>query len=218
MHSDLVQRCWGLLLGTGNGSVARQTMLLQIANKLSPKTDYLNTALNALGHLFGRNYYNRSFVTGLGINPPKDPHDRRSGGNVETWPGCPVGGAWPTAKDWEDVEADYETNEIAINWSGALIYAVAGFVGNDSISTPVTSTNPSDDPSSFIYGDVDGSGKVNAGDYTLMRRYILGTGSFTYEYGEEAADVNGDGNINAGDYTLLRRFLLELINRFPAEE
>lgn len=53
-----------------NGTVARQTMILNIANKLSPKTEYVNTSLDALNFLFGRNYYNRSFVTGLGLNPP----------------------------------------------------------------------------------------------------------------------------------------------------
>jgi endoglucanase len=39
-----------------------------------------------------------------------------------------VGGPNPKATDWHDVEADYRTNEIAINWNGALIYALAMFV------------------------------------------------------------------------------------------
>ncbi len=111
-----------------NGSVARQTMLLQVANILSPNKDYVNTALDAIGHLFGRNQYGRSYVTGMGVNPPMNPHDRRSGGDniKDPWPGCPVGGRH-VDRQWTDNQDDYYTNEIAINWSTALIYALAGF-------------------------------------------------------------------------------------------
>jgi endoglucanase len=35
-----------------------------------------------------------------------------------------------TATGWSDTQADYETNEIAINWQGALVYALAGFVSS----------------------------------------------------------------------------------------
>lgn len=112
-----------------NGTVARQCVNLMVANRLSPKPEYVNTAISALDHLFGRNYYNRSQITGLGINPPMNPHDRRSGSDevAEPWPGCLVGGGHK-ATDWVDVQESYQTNEIAINWNGSLIYALAAFV------------------------------------------------------------------------------------------
>lgn len=112
-----------------NGTIARQVLNLQVANKLSPHPKYVNASLDAVGHLFGRNYYGRSFVTGLGVNPPMNPHDRRSGadGIVEPWPGYIVGGGH-SATGWVDEEASYSTNEIAINWQAALVYALAGFV------------------------------------------------------------------------------------------
>ena len=86
--------------------------------------------LDALNHLFGRNLFGRSYVTGVGRRPPMFPHDRRSGGDdvAAPWPGYLVGGPWPKPSDWYDVEEDYRTNEIAINWNGALIYALAAFV------------------------------------------------------------------------------------------
>jgi endoglucanase len=120
----LIRYYWGC-----NGTIARQVINLQVANKLSPNEKYVNTALDAIGHLFGRNYYNRSFVTGLGHNPPMFPHDRRSGADkVEApWPGYIVGGGH-SATGWVDEEASYATNEVAINWQGALIYALAGFI------------------------------------------------------------------------------------------
>ena len=114
-----------------NGGVARQTLLLMAANRLSPgKRGYRATCLDALNHLFGRNCYGRSFVTGIGFHPPLHPHDRRSGGaNVlNPWPGYLVGGPHPKAGDWHDEQGDYRTNEIAINWNAALVYALAAFL------------------------------------------------------------------------------------------
>ncbi len=111
-----------------NGSVARQVVILHSAYKINPDESYRETALDALSHLFGRNYYGRSFVTGLGHNPPKYPHDRTSGASGKAWPGRLVGGGWPTAKDWVDEQGNYEVNEIAINWNAALIYALAWFL------------------------------------------------------------------------------------------
>lgn len=128
-NKDIYGRCldgaykWG-----SNGTVARECLTLQVANKVSPNPEYIETALDSISHLFGRNYYCRSYVTGLGYKPPMNPHDRRSGGdNVrDPWPGYVVGGGH-SATDWQDIEADARTNEIAINWQAALVYALAGF-------------------------------------------------------------------------------------------
>lgn len=112
-----------------NGTVARQTMNLQVANKIKPNNEYLKTALKAVDHILGNNYYNRSYVTGIGIEPPMNPHDRRSGADdVEApWPGYIVGGGH-SATDWVDEQASYSHNEVAINWQGAWVYALAGFL------------------------------------------------------------------------------------------
>jgi endoglucanase len=121
----LIRYYWGC-----NGTIARQVLNLQVANRISPNPVYIQTSLEAIGHIFGRNYYNRSYVTGLGIDPAMNPHDRRSGSDneVNPWPGYIVGGG-SKATAWNDKQEDYTTNEIAINWQGALVYALAGFVG-----------------------------------------------------------------------------------------
>ena len=120
----LVRYYWGC-----NGTIARQVLNLQVANRISPDKKYIQTSLDAIANIFGRNNYNRSFVTGLGIQPPMNPHDRRSGSDnvVEPWPGYLVGGG-QSATNWNDKQEDYTTNEIAINWQGALVYALAGFI------------------------------------------------------------------------------------------
>ena len=133
---------WGV-----NGSIARTCMLLQRAYRLKPNSDYLDTCTDQLGYLFGRNAYDRSFVTGLGLNPPMHPHHRPSAADAieQPYPGLLVGGGWvfraiagppeipactsPAGLCWADDQANYSTNEVAINWNAALVYALAGFVG-----------------------------------------------------------------------------------------
>ena len=162
---------YGRSLGTNyywgcNGSEARAAMILQIANQLSPNASYINTALDAIGYLFGRNMHDRSYVTGVGINPAMNPHHRPSGGDTITnpWPGYLVGGSsggrgdpWqtanlanglPAAQYWSDVEDSYSSNEVAINWQGALIYAMAGFVKNPAspTATPTSTATPTNTP------------------------------------------------------------------------
>jgi len=133
---------WGV-----NGSVARSCMLLQNAFRLVPNSDYVDTCSEQLGFLFGRNPFDRSLVTGLGLNPPLHPHHRPSAADAidPPYPGLLVGGGWvyralagppaipacttPAGLCWTDDQNNYETNEVAINWNAALVYALAGFVG-----------------------------------------------------------------------------------------
>ena len=56
-------------------------------------------------------------------------------------------------------------------------------------------------------GDVNGDGRINVGDYTLVKRHVLG--SYTLNEDQKVgADANGDGRINVGDYTLIKRHVL----------
>jgi len=115
-----------------NGGVARQTVILHAAFRVTKNQVYRDTCLDALNHLFGRNFYGRSFVTGLGFLPPQNPHDRRSATDAapDPWPGYLVGGSHRGATNWQDVLEDYRSNEIAINWNAALVYALAAFLPN----------------------------------------------------------------------------------------
>ena len=70
-------------------------------------------------------------------------------------------------------------------------------------------------PETIKLGDVNGDGKVNSGDYTLIRRFILQTISeFPDPNGKIAGDVDRNGVINAGDYTLVRKYILRIIKDF----
>lgn len=109
-----------------NGTVARLAINLFVANKVSSDMKYEHAAQQIVSHLFGRNFYGRSYITGLGVNPPMFPHDRRSGGdNVKApWPGYIVGGGH-SATDWVDEQDSYSRNEIAINWQSALVFSLS---------------------------------------------------------------------------------------------
>ncbi len=115
---------WG-----SNGAVALVCTTLRTAHALTGDTRYLDAGAHQLTYLLGRNEYGRSQVTGVGVDPPRYPHDRRSScdGIDAPYPGYLVGGA-SREGNWEDVEGSYETNEIAINWQAALVYALASFL------------------------------------------------------------------------------------------
>jgi endoglucanase len=117
---------WGI-----NGAIARTAITLDVANILAPNPRYLDTTSLQLDHLLGRNYYGRSFVTGVGFAPPLFPHHRPSVSDGKPWPGLLVGGSHDEqdpakrATSWTDNSNDAPTNEIALNWNSAMIYAAA---------------------------------------------------------------------------------------------
>jgi endoglucanase len=80
---------WGSNAVDGN-----YAMMLLIANRFTPKAAYVNSALDALDYLLGRNTFNESFVTWLGYKWPMHPHHRTSAadGVEQPWPGMVVGG------------------------------------------------------------------------------------------------------------------------------
>ena len=109
-----------------NGTAARLSVNLHVAELIDPTASYSSETQRISKWILGNNYYHRSFVTGLGINPPMHPHDRRSGadGIEAPWPGYLVGGGH-TPTDWVDDQEDYSRNEIAINWQASLVYLFA---------------------------------------------------------------------------------------------
>ncbi len=113
-----------------NGGVALQGMILQYAHDETDSGKYLDCAIDQISHLYGRNTYNRSYVTGEGNNPPMHPHHRPSeaDGIADPWPGLLVGGGWPGASGWKDEATSFETNEVAINWTASMVYLLGMFV------------------------------------------------------------------------------------------
>lgn len=59
----------------------------------------------------------------------------------------------------------------------------------------------------YLIGDINGDGKVNATDNTLMLRHIKGSKLLTDAGQLLRADINGDGKINATDNTMMLRHI-----------
>ncbi len=122
---------WGI-----NGVLVRTAFNLVAAHRLDPDPKYLDAITGQLDHVFGRNPYGRSYVTGIGYRPPRFPHHRPSmmSGRFP-WPGLLIGGPHselfsdsaadvPEGLTWEDRAENYIHNEVAINWNTALVYAL----------------------------------------------------------------------------------------------
>ncbi len=123
---------WGV-----NGILARTSFVLAAAYRQTPAPEYLDAITLQLDHLFGRNPYGRSYLTGIGFDPPRYPHHRPSTAAYpgRPWPGLLVGGphgspfpdagkAVLPALTWTDESNNYMHNEVAINWNTALVYAL----------------------------------------------------------------------------------------------
>jgi endoglucanase len=129
---------WG-----SNGVAANYGVQLLVADRLQPDRRYVNTALENLHYLLGRNPFSVSWVTQVGANPFRHPHHRPSGAdaNPEPWPGLLSGGPngrrqdpamqklpdnLPPARMYVDDQASYASNENAINWNAPLVLLLAG--------------------------------------------------------------------------------------------
>jgi endoglucanase len=130
---------WG-----SNSGAANYGMQLLVANAFKSDPRYVQTALDNLHYLLGRNPFSMSYVTWVGANPPHHPHHRPSGadGIAEPWPGFLVGGpnsgrsdptmrakvpaSLPPAKAYIDDQEAYAANEVAINWNAPLVFLLAG--------------------------------------------------------------------------------------------
>jgi hypothetical protein len=65
----------------------------------------------------------------------------------------------------------------------------------------------------LMIGDVDGSGSIDAIDFAILKKYLLGS----VELDSDSlirADVNKDKSVNALDYALMKKYLLGAISNF----
>ena len=127
----------------------RRGDILLLANQLAPKQAYVEGALSQIHYMFGRNVLNKSFMTGVGENPPEHPHNRIHESTGAYVPGLLIGGPNAVsggdpdqteyiakynpapAKCYIDVLMSWSTNEYAIDYCGAGIYALSYFMQPD---------------------------------------------------------------------------------------
>lgn len=126
-----------------NSVAANQAMALLIANRMEPRTDYVDAATGTLDYLLGKNPTGYCFVTAMGSKQVMFPHHRPSGADsiTEPVPGFLIGGPNPGQEDvrgctgdcpqypsklaalsFVDHQESYASNEVAINWNAPLVF------------------------------------------------------------------------------------------------
>lgn len=63
-----------------------------------------------------------------------------------------------------------------------------------------------------IKGDTNGDGEASAGDYVLIKNYIMESIGLEKPEEKSAADVNGDGEVSPADYVLIKNYIMEGTN------
>ncbi|MCH5184144.1 MAG: leucine-rich repeat protein [Oscillospiraceae bacterium] len=158
----------------------------------------------AFGNCFGLdNIIIPDSVIRMGIKPYRYPY------NEERWFGIVFVGclnltdiyceAPSKPSTWWNGEGDYEYE--SDDWvSGCKATLHWGYKPESDPTDPV-------EPSLPTLGDLNGNGKIEATDYMLLKRFVLGTFTLTDEQ-KAASDVTGDGKINALDYAMVKRHVL----------
>ncbi len=121
---------WG-----GNMYVANYAMVMLLANDLDPHQEFVDCAFEQLSYLLGKNSLNKSFITGYGIDYPRNIHHRIAQLHDAELKGALVGGpddhaensdTAPAKKYWDDSEK-YSTNEVAIYFNSVLNFILGEF-------------------------------------------------------------------------------------------
>lgn len=132
---------WG-----SNSTVLNRALVLGIAYDLTGKTIYRDRVVDALDYVLGRNPLDRSYVSGYGARPMRNPHHRfwahqkndaypppppgaLSGGPNSANMSDPIaarmkGDCFPQTC-WRDHVDAYALNEVAINWNAPLVWVAA---------------------------------------------------------------------------------------------
>jgi endoglucanase len=135
---------WG-----SNSDILDLGIIFAQAYKISNDRKYLDAAIETTDYIFGKNATGYSFVTGFGTKPVMNLHHRLSAADeiADPIPGWVTGGpnkymqdaanernpggikytSDAPAKAYMDLTGSYASNEIAINWNGALVY-MTGFL------------------------------------------------------------------------------------------
>lgn len=132
---------WG-----STSSILNRAMLLALAHDFTGQGRYRDGVIDAMDFLLGRNPLDRSFVSGYGARPMRNPHHRfwarqldpkypppppgaLSGGpnnmSMSDDVARPLKGTCAPQTCWRDDIHAFSLNEVAINWNAPLVWVAA---------------------------------------------------------------------------------------------
>ncbi len=102
--------------------------------------------------------------------------------------------------------------EISVKDSAGSMVTKSGNleINNGAIDTPTKPTDPVD-PSDYLKGDADLSGKVNIKDASQIQKHVAKILELTAQ-GIKNADTDGNGSINIKDATQIQKYLANIIS------
>ena len=222
---------WG-----SNMTIANFGNISALAYQLTGKQTYLDAANAQLDYLLGENANGVCFVSGWGTVSPQHPHHRPSMVAGKAMPCMLAGGVnqnledsaakaycanSPAAKCYIDNAESYSTNEITIYWNSPLTYLLA-LTNTESVEEP-TSTEPSSQTESYVWGDANVDGQVNIADAVLVMQVVTNPDKYDVgkteisitENGKKYADVDGTKGLTNSDALAIQKFKLGLVNKLP---
>ena len=134
---------WG-----SNSDIQNSAIIFAYAYKLTEKQKYLDSVVETMDYIFGKNATGYSFLTGFGCKQVMHIHNRISGadGITKPIPGLISGGPnasrqddikktkfgveYPSklpAKSYVDLQPSYASNENCLNWNAPAVF-VLGFL------------------------------------------------------------------------------------------
>lgn len=189
------------------GNVIKPAALFSKTARLNPCTMpvYIDGSIYWAGNTISNNkdvYVNVLKLTDEEDNMPED--DSGSGGNTDTDGSKNEDGSGDSSiGDGTDAGGN-ENNAPGSSGDSGSSPDNTGNAGSDSTDKSVGSSGTGSTGRSFIKGDADGSGTVDAFDAALILAYIGKEEYVTID--KDAADVNGDGIISRGDAELILRY------------
>lgn len=133
---------WG-----SNGALLNRAIVLALAYDFTGKAEYRGAVIDVMDYLLGRNPLDRSFISGYGERPFRNPHHRFWAHSLDPAlppppPGALSGGPNSTRSTdrvaravidngcapqtcWRDDPRAYSLNEVAINWNAPLVWVAA---------------------------------------------------------------------------------------------
>ena len=105
------------------------------------------------------------------------------------------------------IESFDKQNIVISSLSGEEISAESGTVGTGCTISVVVGGESASSATVIVLGDINGNGRVDIGDYLMIRRHLLDT--YTLDDTElAAADVISDGEVTTSDYIAVKRYFL----------
>ena len=129
---------WG-----SNGQILNNMMLIGLTYKITGDQKYLDSVIQSMDYLLGRNSINQSYVSGYGTYSMQHPHHRFWANDLANGFPPPPAGALsggpnanpddpaaqnanlknkPESKRYIDDIGSYTTNEVTINWNAPLVW------------------------------------------------------------------------------------------------